>query len=187
MISYQQDDWIKFLPMVEFAYNNTLYTSTSVTPFFAKYGFHPRFSIAIPASFVDPSAEQRARLMEEVHHDLSLELSIAQERHKEKADRHRQVIPDFKVGDMVWLLRRNISTTRPCNKLDYKKLGPFCIVDKVNPVAFRLALPSHYQIHNVFHGSLLKIYIHLQFQEEVSSHPLLWLWRPGMSMKSRPF
>ena len=77
MISYQQDDWIKFLPMAEFAYNNTLHTSTSVTPFVANYGFHPRFSIAIPAGSVNPSAEERARLMKEVHHDLSLELSIA--------------------------------------------------------------------------------------------------------------
>ena len=88
MISYQQDDWIKFLPMAEFAYNNTLHTSTSVTPFFANYGFHPRFSIAIPVGSVNPSAEERARLMKEVHHDLSLELSIAQERHKEKVDQH---------------------------------------------------------------------------------------------------
>ena len=77
MISYQQDDWIKFLPMAEFAYNNTLHTSTSVTPFFTNYGFHPRFSIAIPTSSVNPSAEEEARLMKEVHHVLSLELSIA--------------------------------------------------------------------------------------------------------------
>ena len=77
MISYQQDDWIKFLPMAEFAYNITLHTSTSVTPFFTKYGFHPRFSIAIPVGYVNPSAEERAHLMKEVHHDLSLELSIA--------------------------------------------------------------------------------------------------------------
>ena len=35
VISYQQDDWLTFLPMAEFAYNNSCYTSTSVTPFFA--------------------------------------------------------------------------------------------------------------------------------------------------------
>jgi hypothetical protein len=93
-----------------------------------------------------------------MHHALSLELSHAQERHKEKADRHRMGSPDFHIGDMVWLLRRHIPTTRPCNKLDYKKLGPFRIIDKVNPVAFRLDLPSHYRIHNVFHASLLEVY-----------------------------
>ena len=76
-------------------------TTTSVTPFFANYGFHPHFSIVIPAGSVNPSAEERARPMKEVHHDISLELSIAQGRHKEKVDRHRQAVPDFKVGDMV--------------------------------------------------------------------------------------
>jgi hypothetical protein len=158
MISYQQDDWIKFLPMAEFAYNNTLHSSTGSTPFFANYGFHPRFNIAMPTSSINPSAEERVRQMQDMHHALSLELSHAQERHKEKADRHRMGSPDFHIGDMVWLLRRHIPTTRPCNKLDYKKLGPFRIIDKVNPVAFRLDLPSHYRIHNVFHASLLEVY-----------------------------
>ena len=79
MISYQQDDWIKFLPMDEFAHNNTLHTSTSVAPFFANYGFHPCFSIVIPVGSVNPSTEERARLVKEVYHDLSFELSIAQE------------------------------------------------------------------------------------------------------------
>ena len=107
---------------------------------------------------MNPSAEERARLMKEVHQDLSLELSLAQEQHKERADRHRSTTPGFKVGDMVWLLRRHIATTRPCHKLDFKKLGPFRIIDQVNPVAFRLDLPSHYRIHNVFHASLLELY-----------------------------
>ena len=58
---------------------------------------------------------------------------------------------------MVWLLRRHISvTTRPCAKLDYKKLGPFRIIECINPVPFTLALPSHFWIHEVFHVSLLE-------------------------------
>ena len=57
--------------MAEFAYNNTLHTSTSVTPFFANYGLHPRFSIVIPIGSVNPFAKERARLMKEVHNDLS--------------------------------------------------------------------------------------------------------------------
>ena len=58
---------------------------------------------------------------------------------------------------MVWLLRRHIATTRPCTKLDYKKLGPFHTIEKINEVAFRLALPLAFRIHNVFQVSLLEI------------------------------
>ena len=77
MISYQQDEWIKFLLMAKFAYNNTLHSSTGVTPFFANYGFQSHFSIVIPTGSVNPSAKERARFMKEVHQDLSLELSLA--------------------------------------------------------------------------------------------------------------
>jgi hypothetical protein len=36
--------------------------------------------------------------------------------------------PRLKKGDQVYLLRRNIKITRPSDKLDHKKLGPFKIV-----------------------------------------------------------
>jgi hypothetical protein len=83
-ISYQQDDWVDFFPLAEFAYNNSLHASTKVSPFFANYGFHPRFSLSIPASSVNPFAEARARTLQEVHHDLSLELSISSDWYKIK-------------------------------------------------------------------------------------------------------
>ena len=50
---------------------------------------------------MNPSAEEQARLLKEVHHELTLELTLAQERHKELADNQRAIGPSFKVGDMV--------------------------------------------------------------------------------------
>jgi hypothetical protein len=47
-------------------------------------------------------------------------------------------------------------TTRPTAKLDDKFFGPFKILDRINPVSFRLSLPSSMKIHPVFHVSLLK-------------------------------
>ena len=157
-MSYQQEDWVDFLAMAEFAYNNSIHASTKVSPFFANYGFHPRFSISIPATSVNPSAETRARALHDVHRDLSLELRVVGDHYKDQADRHRLAAPTFAIGDMVWLLRRHIATTRPCAKLDYKRLGPFRIIERINPVAFRLALPPTFRIHDVFHVSLLELY-----------------------------
>ena len=36
--------------------------------------------------------------------------------------------------------------------------GPFQILAKINETAYRLKLPPHWQIHNAFHVSLLKVY-----------------------------
>ena len=76
-VSYQQEDWVDFLAMAEFAYNNSIHASTKVSPFFANYGFHPRFNISIPATSVNPSAETHARALHYVRCDISLELCVA--------------------------------------------------------------------------------------------------------------
>jgi hypothetical protein len=72
--------------------------------------------------------------------DLTLELVNMQDRQQSTANNLRASAPNFQVGDMVWLLWRNITTTRPCSKLDYTKLGPFRISERINLVAYRLDL-----------------------------------------------
>jgi hypothetical protein len=64
--------------------------------------------------------------------------------------------PTLKKGDKVYLLRRNINTKRPSNKLDHKKLGPFKIVEVVKLVNYHLELPKTMNIHPIFHISLLE-------------------------------
>jgi len=66
----------------------------------------------------------------------------------------------FKVGDLVWLNCKTIVTTRPSWKLDFKRFGPFKILKIVgeSEAAFQLELPPQWQIHNVFHSSLLDLH-----------------------------
>jgi len=40
-INYRQDDWVKWLPQAEFAYNNAAHSLTGTSPFFAMYGYNP--------------------------------------------------------------------------------------------------------------------------------------------------
>lgn len=157
--SYQQDNWPELLPLAEFAYNNTVHSSTGQTPFFALTGSHPRwtFEAVIPCP-TNPAAVDRAQQLQQQHDDLRQQLEKAQTRQKVAADRHRLAGPHFKVGDKVWLLRRHIRTTRPCEKLDYERLGPFTILEAINDVTFRLGLPASLQLHPVFHVSLLEPY-----------------------------
>ena len=71
--------------------------------------------------------------------------------------------PTYEKGDWVWLLRRNIATTCPLTKLDFKHLGPFCVDLSMGNNVYKLILPNELsRLHPVFHTSLLLPYVDLK-------------------------
>ena len=64
--------------------------------------------------------------------------------------------PRFRERNLIYLLRRNIKTIRPSDKLDYKKFGPFKIKRNIKDINYKLHLPLTIRIHSVFHISLLE-------------------------------
>jgi hypothetical protein len=84
-------------------------------------------------------------------------LRSTQETMKSQFDKHFRTNPTWKIGDKVWLSSWNISTTRPCPKLDNQWLGPFPISRVVSSVAYELTLPPSLKgVHPVFHVSKLR-------------------------------
>jgi hypothetical protein len=159
---YQQGNWNELLPLAEFVYNNSESASTKMTPFFANHGFHPRCTLKISTTedSTNPTAEDWAAKLQEVHAQLRKNLQEAQKQYKRQYDKGVKDPPTFQVGDKVWLTRRNIKTTRPSQKLDVKRLGPFKILKVIgeSKLAYKLELPKHMRIHPVFHVSLLEPY-----------------------------
>jgi hypothetical protein len=89
-------------------------------------------------------------------------LKVAQNRQKSYADQKRTP-REFKTGDHVYLRvrpRKSSLKMGACAKLAPRYCGPFEVLDRVGPVAYRLALPPTVKAHNVFHVSLLKKYVH---------------------------
>src|SRR5437588_2307981 len=65
----------------------------------------------------------------------------------------------FAVGSKVWLEATNLKL--PSNlmpKLAPRRYGPFEVIAQISKVVYKLSLPSHWKIHNVFHASLLTPY-----------------------------
>lgn len=156
-LDYQQKDWVKLLPLAEFAYNNTVNKSTQYSPFFATYGFHPRFQVHVDTRIKQPAVRQQIADLKELHELMKIHLEIAREDMAKYANQNRLPAPDIAIGSKVWLNRKNIKTRRPSLKLDYKRFGPFKVIEKIGDVAYRLELPKTMKrIHNVFHVSLLE-------------------------------
>jgi Chromo (CHRromatin Organisation MOdifier) domain len=70
---------------------------------------------------------------------------------------HKIHIPPsiWKVGQSVWLEGKNIPLPYGTVKLAPRWHGPFKIDKIISPVAVRLLLPTQWNIHPVFHTSLL--------------------------------
>ena len=86
----------------------------------------------------------------------------AQDRQKSYADQKRRHL-EFQVGDHVYLkvkARKRSLKLGNCAKLALRFCVPFEILARIGPVAYQLSLPTNLRIHNVFHVSLLKKYIH---------------------------
>ena len=47
-----------------------------------------------------------------------------------------------------------------CSKLSPRYCGPFEVLERIGPVAYRLAFPASTRAHDVFHVSLVKRYVH---------------------------
>jgi len=157
--SYQQDDWVDYLPLAEFAFNNLVNSSMQQTPFFANLGYHPTFEPRITECSTVPAAANLAECLDIIHTELRAELKQAQETQAKYHDARAQPAPSFEEGDFVWLLRRNIKTTRPSDKLDYRHLGPFKVTSWKGKNAYHLCLPrSMSRLHPVFNVSLLEPY-----------------------------
>jgi reverse transcriptase-like protein/integrase-like protein/chromodomain-containing protein len=169
--TYHQDNWMELLPLAEFTFNNTVNASTIMTPFFANSGQHPRFEIITPQNPMVPTVEERLRIVREAQERLTMNIMKAVEDHKKFADRHRSESLQLKTGDLVWLDCRNITTTRPCKKLDWKRLGPFPIRRQINQVSYELELPPSMRIHPVFHVSLLEKVKENQFTSKEQPGP----------------
>ena len=88
-------------------------------------------------------------------------LKVANDRQKSYADMKRKDIR-YEIGEKVFLKVspwKKVMRFGKKGKLNPRFIGPYKVIEKVGPVAYRLALPPDLEkIHNVFHVSMLRRY-----------------------------
>jgi hypothetical protein len=92
--SYQQDDWVDYLPLGKFAFNN-LDNSTKQSPFFTNYAFHPTFEPKITECSSVPATADLASCLKIIHVELWVELPHAQQQQAKYHNRTALSPPEF--------------------------------------------------------------------------------------------
>ncbi|KAF8670350.1 hypothetical protein RHS04_08628 [Rhizoctonia solani] len=146
-----QRDWIKWLPMVEFAYNNAVHSATGKSPFKALHGWEPTLTPSnVPTDM--PEANTLAQTMEAQWKEI--EAALRQSKTQMTAGEQGNPV-EFKVGEEVWLDAKNVKLKVLSPKLAEQCLGPFKVLERISDCAYRLELPPTMRIHNVFYVGLL--------------------------------
>ena len=84
--NYQQDNWFKLLPLVEFAYNNAPSATTSVSSFFANKGYHLNITVHPKHNIASFQAYDFAIDLDELQSTLKAEIFVAQQYYQKSAD-----------------------------------------------------------------------------------------------------
>ncbi|TYJ95917.1 pol protein [Cucumis melo var. makuwa] len=125
--------WDSHLHLMEFAYNNSYQATIDMAPFEVLYGKCCRSPVFWGES-----------------------------RQKSYADMRRRDL-EFDVVDKVFLKvasMKGVLRFERRGKLSPRFVGPFEILERIGPVAYRLALPPSLSVvHDVFHISMLRRYV----------------------------
>jgi hypothetical protein len=145
------------LPTAQLTYNSTSTSTTGISPFFANYGYNPSTSLRARRMVkVAERAKVTVKKLKDLHQKLTRDIEWISLRSSIYYNSKRLEGPRLREGNQIYLLRRNVKTTRPSDKLNHKKLSSFKIVRNIKGVNFELQLPPTIKIHPVFHISLLE-------------------------------
>jgi hypothetical protein len=143
-----QDDWDQWLTIATVVHNSWPNATTKVAPSQALLGYLPDLTgtrIETPNETISQRQAQAEKWRTKAKEALN------QSANQKPAEQ-------YYVGDKVWLENKNLTLTHGTRKLHPRRHGPFEIIKRISPVAYKLKLPMAWTIHDVFHASLLRPY-----------------------------
>jgi len=94
-IDHQQEQWLEWLGMAEFAYNNKVHAETKVLPFKTNSGQDPRMGFKMRKKGKHEGVEKFAERIKNVQEEAKAALQKVQEKIKRYADRERGEVEEY--------------------------------------------------------------------------------------------
>ncbi len=148
--SMAPEDWTDWLSIATAIHNDRRNTTTGLLPNQILWGGEPHLMTNEGDEVKSQMVQERLATMKERR--LQAITAINQ------SSKRRDIPSSFQVGTQVWLEGTHLRLPYQATKLAPKHYGPFEITREISPVAYQLRLPIAWNIHNVFHVSLLSPY-----------------------------
>lgn len=122
------------------------------------------------------AAEEFMLMMKKVREEAEAVLLKTKEDMKKFTDQRHSEVPEYKIGDWVWLSLENINTNQPSKKLGNKCNRSFEITEIILANTVQIQLPRQLQLSmDVINVSRLMLYNHRQLKD--NDQALLPLFR----------
>ena len=149
--------WDRYIPLMEFAYNNNYQSSIGMAPYEALFRRRCRTLMC----WIE--LDEHKIISPDLVKDMEAKVQIIKQRLKAASDRQRSYANlkrkdiEYEVEDKVFLSPwRKILRFRRKGKLSPRFICPYEIVERVGSVAYHLALPlESAKLHDVFHVFML--------------------------------
>ncbi len=159
--SYMQNNWSKWLFMIEFVNNNVLSLVIFLTLFFMNKNFHSHMNFNSDIIEYESIRERlQINWVKNIFEQMNKTLIFAhealiktQKQMMNQANKHRKKI-NYKIESKMFLNEWNIITAKSFKKLNDKMLNSFQIIESVDSF-YKLKLSETMHIHDVFYSELL--------------------------------
>ena len=144
--------------MTQLIYNTSVNQITDITSFFTNHEYNANLFLELKkATVLTEQVNITVTDMQKLHKKLKKNIKFLLHQLVFYHNQHRSEESILKKRDRVYLLQKNIKTTRSSSKLDHVKIKSFRIIRSIKEISFKLKLLEEMsRKHSVFHIFLLE-------------------------------